>query len=69
MATFKPDGCIGGMYFMDEERLWFELDKIATVEAGTGGNKDKSNAAVAMMRWLKRPSHEQCRQMFIEDGS
>lgn len=49
---------------MDEKRLWFELDKIATVEAGAGMNMAKSDAAVAMMKFLERPSHEECRQMY-----
>ena len=64
-----PDGFIGGISFMDEKRLWFDLDKIATIEAGCGGNMAKSDAAEAMMRFLEKPSYEECRQMYIEDGN
>jgi len=69
MSNNLPDGFIGGMSFMDEKRLWFELDKIATVEAGPGMNMAKTNAAVCMMLYLEKPSPEECRQMYIEDGN
>jgi hypothetical protein len=64
-----PDGSIGGISYMDEKRLWFELDKIAVKESCCGNITDKCNAAVAMMKHLERPSHEECRQMYIEDGN
>lgn len=64
-----PNGSIGGVSYMDEERLWFELDKIANREAGVGGNKEKSDAAENMMRFLEKPTPEECRQMYIEDGN
>jgi len=65
----KPDGYPGGISFMDETRLWFELDKIATRESGCGGNIAKSNAAITMMKFFRKPSFEECRQMYIEDGN
>jgi len=48
---------------MNEKRLWFKLDKIATLEAFLGGNKAKSDAAEAMMTFLEKPSAEEYRQM------
>ena len=49
-----------GEKMMDEERLWFELDKIK--------DSPKGQAAVVMMGFLRKPSPEQCRKMYIEDG-
>ena len=54
--------------FMDEKRLWWELDKIAVYESSPGGNEKKAAAAENMARYLKKPSHEECHRMWIEDG-
>jgi hypothetical protein len=32
-------------------------------------SKPYRDAAVAMMRFLEKPSPEECRQMYIEDGN
>ena len=54
---------------MEEKRLWFELDKIAVRETGRAwGNLKKADAAVDMMRFLEKPSPEECRRLFIEHG-
>lgn len=54
---------------MDERVLWWELDKIAVRESTRGRNMEKADAAENMMKWLKKPSHEQCQQMYIKDQS
>jgi len=55
---------------MEEERLWFELDKIAVAETspGLGRTSKKGEAALNMMEHLTKPSPERCRQMYVEDG-
>ena len=58
-----------GVMMMEEKRLWFELDKIAVRETGRAwGNLKKADAAVDMMRFLEKPSPEECRRLFIEHG-
>ena len=47
-----------------EQQLWFFLDTIAVRESAMGGNRAKSDAAVAMMRHLYRPNHAECRSMY-----
>ena len=54
---------------VDEKRLWFELDKIVVKETACGKETDKCRAAINMMKFLERPGHEECRQMYIEDGN
>ncbi len=46
---------------MTEERLWFVLDQLASRESGIGGDHAKSDAAESLMRLLRKPSHDQCR--------
>jgi len=54
---------------ISEKRLWYELDKIATIEAEAGANMAKSNAAANMMKFLKKPSHTEIHRMWVDDGS
>lgn len=52
------------MIILTEKELWFLLDRIAVEESAMGGNKAKSDAAVALMEHLQKPSPEQCKRLY-----
>ena len=46
-----------------EQELWYYLDVIA-VRASGAGDKEKADAAVALMGRLYRPSPQDCKRMY-----
>ena len=58
---------MGELTRMDEEELWWELDKIAVSESAKG-NHEKADAAGNLIKYLKAPSHMRCKELFERDG-
>jgi asparagine synthetase A len=50
-----------------EKLLWWELDKIAVRESSMGMNIDKANAAENIMKFLEKPTHEECQWQYRLD--
>lgn len=51
---------------VNEKRLWFALDQIATQEATIGGSLVRRESAEAMMGYLEAPSPQECHAMWLE---